>query len=73
MSDSFVTLQMIGFSVHGIFQARILEWVAIFLLQGLFSIQGLNSSLLCLLHRRQILYLLGHQRISIMLDNTLIH
>ena len=29
-----------GFSVHEIFQARILEWVAIFLLQGIFPTQG---------------------------------
>ena len=47
-----------GFSVHGIFQARILEWVANFLLLGIFSTQGLN---LGLLHCRQILYCLSHQ------------
>ena len=35
-----------GSSVHGIFQARILEWVAIFLTQGIFPSQGSNSSLL---------------------------
>ena len=34
-------------SVHGIFQARILEWVAIFLLQGIFLTQGSNT---CLQH-----------------------
>ena len=39
-------------SVHGIFQVRILEWVAIFLFQGIFPTQGLNPSLLCLLHCR---------------------
>ena len=33
-------------SVHGIFQARILEWVVICLLQGIFLIQGLNLHLL---------------------------
>ena len=49
-----------GSSVHGIFQARILEWVAIFLLQGLFLIKGLNPCLICLLHWRQILYRLSH-------------
>ena len=38
-------------SVHGIFQARILEWVAIFLLQGIFQTQRSN---VCLLHCRQI-------------------
>ena len=30
-----------GFSVHGIFQARILEWVALHF-QGIFLTQGLN-------------------------------
>ena len=53
--------------VHGILQARILEWVSFSLLQGIFSIsfsrgifpiQGLNSGLL---HCRQILYQLSHQ------------
>ena len=37
-----------GSSLHGIFQARILEWVAI-LLQGIFLTQGSNPRLLCLL------------------------
>ena len=50
-----------GSSVHGIFQARILEWVAIFLLQGIFPTQGSNTHLLCFLHCRWILYLLSHQ------------
>ena len=41
--------------VHGIFQARILEWVATrmgchALLQGIFWTQGLNLCLLLLLH-----------------------
>ena len=35
-----------GSSVHGIFQARILEWAATLLLQGIFSTQGLNPLLL---------------------------
>ena len=48
-----------GSSLHGIFQARILEWVAIFLLQGIFLTQELNARLLCLLHCRQILNLLS--------------
>ena len=39
-----------GSSAHGIFQARILEWIAIFLLQEIFPDQGLNHHLLCLLH-----------------------
>ena len=51
----------LGFSVYGIFQERILEWVVIFLLQGIFPNQGSNPHLLCLLHRRWILYLLNHQ------------
>ena len=34
---------------HGILQARILEWV-------IFPMQGSNPCLLCILHRRQILY-----------------
>ena len=39
-----------GSSVNGIFQARILEWVAISLSRGIFLTQGSNSYLLCLLH-----------------------
>ena len=39
-----------GSSVHGISQARILQWVFHFLLQGIFLTQGLNLPLLCLLH-----------------------
>ena len=38
-------------------QARILEWVAIFLLQGIFLTQGLNPGLL---HCKQILYRLSY-------------
>ncbi|CAI9152038.1 unnamed protein product [Rangifer tarandus platyrhynchus] len=41
-----------GSSVHGILQARILEWVAIPFSRGIFPTQGLN---LGLLHCRQIL------------------
>ena len=37
-------------SVHGILQARILEWVTLLLLQGIFPTQGSNLHLLCLLH-----------------------
>ena len=57
-----------GSSVHGISQARILGWVSHFLLQGIFLTQGSNTSLLCLLHCRQILYLLsqGSKRINVM-------
>ena len=35
-----------GSSVHAIFQARILEWVATSLSRGFFLIQGLNLRLL---------------------------
>ena len=47
-----------GSSVHGILQARILEWVAHSLLQGILPTQGLN---LGLQHCRQILHRLNHQ------------
>ena len=47
-----------GSSVHGILQARILEWVAIPFLQGILPTQGLN---LGLLYCRWILYHLSHQ------------
>ena len=40
-------------TVHGILQARILEWVAFPLLQGIFPTPELNRGLL---HCRQILY-----------------
>ena len=45
-------------SVHGILQARILEWVAFPFSRGTFLAQGTN---LGLLHCRQILYHLSHQ------------
>ena len=47
-----------GSSVHGIFQARILEWVAISFSRRIFPTQGSN---LGLLHCRQMLYHLSHQ------------
>ena len=47
-----------GSSVHGILQARILEWVMGSLLQGIFPTQGWNPGLQ---HSRQILYCLSHQ------------
>ena len=46
-----------GSSVHGILQARILEWVAVSFSRGNFLTQGSN---LGLLHYRQILYHLSH-------------
>ena len=45
-------------SIHGIFQARMLEWVAIFFSRGIFPTQGLS---LGFLHCRQTLYCLSHQ------------
>ena len=42
-----------GSSVHGIFQARVLEWAAISFAMGFFQTQGMNRSLL---HCRQTLY-----------------
>ena len=47
-----------GFSVHGILQARILEWVAILFSKGIFPTQGSNTGLL---YCRPILYRLSHQ------------
>ena len=46
------------YTVHGILQARILEWVAIPFSGGISLIQGYNSGLL---HYRQILYQLSHK------------
>ena len=45
-------------SVHGILQARILEWDCHFLLQGIFPTQELNPGLL---HCRQNLYRLSYK------------
>ena len=51
LSDSFCSPP--GFSVHGIFQARILEWVAIFYTRGSSPLKdGTHLSCTC----RQILY-----------------
>ena len=51
MSDSLQPMDCRppGSSVHGISQARILEWVAIAYFR-IFVTQGLNLHLLCLLH-----------------------
>ena len=52
-----------GSSVHGIFQARILEWVAIFFSKGS-SLPRNQTHVSCIagsfLHFRRILYLLSH-------------
>ena len=50
-----------GFSVHGILQARVLEWVAIPFSRGSSLLQGSNPGLP---HCRQILYHLNHQGMS---------
>ena len=50
-----------GSSVHGILQARVLEWVAMPSSRGIFPTQGLNPGLP---HCRQILYHLSHQDLS---------
>ena len=47
-----------GSSVHGILQARILEWTGIPFFRGIFLTQGSN---LGLLHCRQIIYCLNYQ------------
>ena len=53
-----------GSSVHGILQARILEWVAFPFSKGIFLTQGWNPGLPS---RRQILYCLSHQGSSMLL------
>ena len=54
-----------GFSVHGIFQARILEWYS--LLQGTFPTHELNP---CLLNCRQILYHLSYHEMPPMWNSS---
>ena len=44
------------FSIHGILQARILEWVAMPSSRGSSQPQGSNPCLLPLLHWQQVLY-----------------
>ena len=46
------------YTAHEFFQARILEWVAFPLLQGVFPTQGSNPGLS---HCEQILYQLSHR------------
>ena len=57
-----------GSSVHGIFQARILQWIAVPYSRGIFLTPGSNP---CLLHSRQTLYHLNHQRNSYQLHSQL--
>ena len=59
-----------GSSVHGIFQASTLKWVAISFSRGIFQTQGSN---LGLPHCRQILYHLSHQGSPIYLAITYWH
>ena len=47
-----------AYTVHGILQARMLEWGSLSLLQGIFPTQGLNPHLP---HCRWILYQLSHK------------
>ena len=54
-----------GSSVHGILQARILEWITYSLLQGIFPTQESNRGLL---HCRWILYQLNYQGSPLMLN-----
>ena len=52
-------------TVHGILQARILEWVAFLFSRGIFQTQGSNP---VLPHCRQILYQLSHKGSPRILD-----
>ena len=53
------------FSIHRIFQARILEWVAISFSRGIFPTQGSNSGVP---HCKRILYQLSHKGSPIILE-----
>ena len=64
VSDSFETLWTValpGSSVHGISQARILEWVAISSSRGIFLTQGSNLCLLCYCALQADSLLVSHQ------------
>ena len=56
----------IDYRVHGILQARILEWVAVTFSRGSFPTQGLNPGLP---HCRRVLYQLSHRGNSSVLRN----
>ena len=59
VAQSCMTLcDLVDYTIHGILQARILEWVAIPFSRGIFLTQGSNPGLL---HCRRILYQLSHQ------------
>ena len=51
-----------GSSIHGILQAKVLEWVAISFSRGMFPTQGSHPGLS---HCRQMLYHLSHQNLTI--------
>ena len=55
-----------GSSAHWIFQARVVEWAAISLLQGILPTQGSNPGPP---HCRQMLYHLSHQRSHVPIHN----
>ena len=59
-----------GSSIRGIFQARILQWVAISFCGGIFPTQGLNPRLLCCLHCRWTLYQYHHLKALTLLGRT---
>ena len=59
VAQSCLTLcDPMNYTAHGIFQARILEWVAVPFSRGIFTTQGLNPGLL---HCRRILYQLSYE------------
>ena len=59
LTGSCLTLcDPMDYAVHGILQARILEWVAFPFSRGIIPTQGSNPGLL---HCRRILYQLSHQ------------
>ena len=59
VAQSYLTLcNPMDYTIHGILQARILEWIAFPFSRGIFPTQGLNWGLL---HCWQILYQLNHK------------
>ena len=59
VAQSCLTLcDPMDYTVHGILQSRVLEWVAVPFSRGIFPTQGSNPGLL---HCRWILYQLNHQ------------
>ena len=58
----------VDYMVHGILQARILEWVAFLFSRGIFPAQGSNPGLP---HCRQILYQLSQKGNTIISESKL--